>query len=409
MSDTETLVARSAPARPQQLTVELFEQPDSMAVLNKRAGGPWGFLLLWLIGWTVGCVALAAKVISDPSLGMFAFAIPFWASWLFVAGMLVWMLFGKETLLLRDDEALFLRTAFIKLGSRRIPRDEIQGFRQCRSSHTENDEHLWGIEMVTLGKPVRFAYRLPDGERNWLIHRLNGFLASTGSGPAPNIEETSAAPRSRLLSAAASSPSSVNKAISFDDTLAEPPTDTGWQLTEDIDGFTFEEQGRLQLGAVAGLLFINAFWNGIVLVFVLALFGLMPMDDGPQGWEWWGMFVFLIPFEVIGLAMFVALIAAILEPFRHTKWSFERSRIVKRTFWPFYCHTKSWEVVDLDRLELRREGKNAQTSLNEKSPFALSFVSAANADLCEMPHLTEGEARWIAGVVMDLRPEWLGE
>ncbi len=49
------------------------------------------------------------------------------------------------------------------------------------------------------------------------------------------------------------------------------------------------------MGAVAGLLFINAFWNGIVLVFVLALCGLMPMDDGPEGWEWWGMFVFLIP------------------------------------------------------------------------------------------------------------------
>ncbi|REJ75765.1 MAG: hypothetical protein DWQ29_16605 [Planctomycetota bacterium] len=393
------------PARPQRLTVELFEQPDSIALRNNRAGGPWVFLLLWLIGWTVGCVFLVVQVITEPELGMIAFAVPFWASWLFVAGLLVWMIFGQETLVLKPDEALFLRTAWVKLSSRRIPRDEIQGFRECRSQHTENDEHLWGIEMVTLGKPVRFAFRLPDRERAWLVHALNGFLESTGPDIDPGLRLSASGAHRSLLS----STSAGNEVIDLDDTLPGPPSETAWQLTEEVDGFTFSEQGRLHPGALGTLLFINAFWNGIVLVFVLALFGFMPMDEGPEGWEWWGMFVFLIPFEAIGLAMFAGLIAVMLEPFRHTKWCFEQDRIVQRTFWPLYTHTKSWNVAELDRLELRRSKSDSNSSLGDKSPFGLAFVAQANTDLCEIPNLTEGEARWLAGVVLELRPDWFGE
>ena len=199
-----------------------------------------GVLLLWLIAWTVGCVALLVHVLKEPSLGMFAFALPFWASWLFVAGLLVWMIFGKETLFLDRDEAIFRRTAFIRLSSRIVPRKEVQGFRECRSSHRENNEYLWGIEMVTLGKPLRFAFRLPDRERAWLIHQLNLFLGTSG----PDAQPQTLQPPLTLARNASSGETSFSnstpvatEALTFERTLAEPPTDCCWHLTEDSDAF----------------------------------------------------------------------------------------------------------------------------------------------------------------------------
>jgi hypothetical protein len=410
--------ASPGPARPDSLTVDFYEQADSLVIHKRRAGGPWVFLLLWLIGWTVVCAAMLGNVIMDPSLGIFAFALPFWASWLFIFGMLVWMMFGRETLFLGHHEAIFLRRAFIQLSSRVVPREEVLGFRECRSNFTENDEYLWGIEMFTLGKPVRFAFRLPDRERAWLIHQLNRFLVTSDPEKERHILQPGAT-ITRSISSGETSCSNgtlvATEVLAVERTLTEPPTDSRWHVTEDDDTFAFWHKGRLNIGALVGLLFINAFWNGIVSVFVMVLFGQMPINNAPQGWHWWGIFVFLIPFEGIGLAMFAALILAVLEPFRRTSWRFEQDRLVSQTCWPGYCHTRAWDAPDLDRLELRRRNRNDSkhqlswdmaTDLTNQLPFELALVSSTNVDLCNLGKLTEGEARWMARIVLDRRPKW---
>jgi hypothetical protein len=426
MSQLAASETSRGPTRPQDLSVEFYEEPDAVAIHKRRGGGPSGFLALWLIGWTVGCFVVLVAVLDDPSPLMFAFAIPFWASWLLVAALLVWMWFGKETLLLRRHEALFLRTAFIRLTSRRVPRKEIRFFRECHTSFTENDEYLWGIEMVTLGKPVRFAFRLPDRERAWLIHQLNLFLDQTAPAGDSSSPATSAAALS--LEKAADSPAAASLASADEDSLddaevltlenthANPPTDSRWQLIESVSQFDFEQRGRLHLGSIALLLFLNAFWNGIVSVFVLGLFGLMPFDNAPQGWEWWAMFVFLIPFEVIGLAFFAALMIGLLEPFRVTTWRFEQATIARRNRWPLFSRTRAWTVLTLDRLELRGQSDAAEPGFerfskknmgkSNETPFTLAFVTRENIDLCEIPELTEGEARWVARTILDRRANW---
>jgi hypothetical protein len=412
--------ASPGPARPARLTVEFYEEPDALVVHKKRGGGPSVFLLLWLTGWTVACVVLLIHVLKNPSVGMFAFAVPFWASWLVGAGWLVWVLFGKETLLLRRDEAFFQRTALIRLASRVVPWEEIQGFRECRSDHTENDAYLWGIEMVTLGKPVRFAFRLPDRERAWLMHQLNRFLGTFVPGEVQPVLQPAVtiAPRAAAGAIAVASKTLIaTETLTRERTLAEPPSDCCWQLAEDADAFLFWQKGCLSIGALAVLLFFNAFWNGIVSGFVMALFGLMPLDNPPQGWEWWGMFVFLIPFEVIGLALLVALVLVVLEPCRRTVWRFEWDRIVSQTRWPVYRHTRTFDVLDLDRLELRRRSGTASrhqgrsemaTDMTGPMQFELALVAGSNVDLCGIGNLTEGEARWMAGIILDRRANWLG-
>jgi hypothetical protein len=411
--------AARGPARPDRLTVEFYEEADALLVHKRGGGGPWLFLLLWLIGWTVGCVCLLVNALKDPNLGNLAFGLPFWASWLLVACLLVWMLFGKETLFLSRDEAIFRRTALIRLSSRVVPREEVQAFHECRSHHTENDEYLWGIEMLTLGKPVRFAFRLPDRERAWLIHQLNRFLTTSQ----PSKESAVLQPVATQAFDTPSDNSAADRTLrstevlAFEGTLADPPTDCNWYVTADLDTFEFWQRGRLQIGALAGLLFVNAFWNGIVSVFVMALFGLMPVNNGPQGWMWWGMFVFLIPFEVIGLAMFASLVLVVLEPCRRTAWRFEGERIVSQWRWPVYCHARSWEVGRLGRLELRRSGNHSRrqrfsdmtADMTGQTAFELALVSGDNVDLCEIDDLTEGEARWMARIILERRPTWFGQ
>ena len=83
------------------------------------------------------------------------------------------------------------------------------------------------------------------------------------------------------------------------------------------------------MGALLGLLFVCLFWNGIVSIFIWGLYsGEMEGDMGVMGW--WGMFVFLIPFEVIGLAMLAGFLVTLFDPFRRTSWSFGHNVIMHR-------------------------------------------------------------------------------
>ena len=161
------------------------------------------------------------------------------------------------------------------------------------------------------------------------------------------------------------------------------------------------------------LLFVNLFWNGIVSVFVIGLFGGMKAEEVPEGLGWWGMFVFLIPFEVIGLSMFGRLIFVLAEPFRRTCWRFERYQITRHIQWPLIKRSKTWPVEQLDRIELRSDDaeEESQTitstlSSNSTNESGLAFVSDNNADLCTIGDLTQGEALWIADVLLDEREDW---
>jgi hypothetical protein len=417
VSDLNLPNAPRRPARPNVLTVEFYEQADALMIRKRRGGGPWAFLLHWRVGWTVGCVFLLVNTFKDPSIGNLAFGLPFWASWLLVAGTLIWMLFGRETLFLGADEAVFERKAFVRFSSRVVPREEIQVFRECRSAHTDNDERLLGIEMLTLGKSLRFAFRLPDGERAWLIDQLNQFLTTSsphrevpGSQAAPSLQESkgNASPERTL------GPTEV---LSYERTLAAPPTDCSWRLADDSVAYVLWQQGRVNVGQLAGLLFVNLFWNGIFSVFVMFLFGLMPLNNAPVGWEWWGLLVFLIPFEVVGLAMFAGLILMVLEPWRRTSWQFGEESIVRQSRWPFFRWTRSWIMPRLDRLELRRlnpSGRHSQRfseSIGDPTgtlSFALALISSDNVDVCEIKSLTEGEARWMARIILKRRSRWFG-
>jgi hypothetical protein len=78
-----------------------------------------------------------------------------------------------------------------------------------------------------------------------------------------------------------------------------------------------------------------------------------------------------------------------------------------------YCHTRIYDVVGLGRLELRCSRQDAWHSrltadVTGQSPFGLALIDGANVDLCSIDNLTEGEARWMAHIVLDQRRNWFG-
>ncbi len=415
MSDVPT----PPPARPERLSVRWEQSGDRLWLVHRNRGRGGGcFLTLWLIGWTVGCVFLAGMVIRDPKLLHFLFAVPFWASWVFVFALVLRSFFQREQFLLDREGAVFLRRVFVPLCRREVPLSEIKQFAEySRVTDSENGTRSYGLEMQTVGQPLKFAEGLEEPERNWLLYTINEHLANLrlvygGAQPA-------AATQDSACEVAPDRPPDVTesfgvRAASRSTALCQPPSDAGWQRVDDFDSIAFTQRGRLSLVALFGLLFVNLFWNGIVGVFVLQLFDNQAMQP-LQGVEWWGLAVFLIPFEVIGLLMFATLIAMLLEPVRRTTWRFGRSDIECRLTWFGLGRCWNYMVADLQRIDLhagKSSGEQSQSpaqamrNMRGQGSYRLSFVDKSNREVCSVKGLTEGEARWVADVVRRERPVW---
>lgn len=395
--------------RPAKTAARLEREGDCLR-LSYRAGGlgVWAagiFGALWLTGWTAGCVALGAKLIAEPTLVNLLFALPFWAAWLFVFSMLVYTFARRERLSLDPDGLVYTRHAIVPLSARVVPLDEIIDFGCCqRTTNSDNGTTESGIELHTLGQPLQMAFGLSLEERAWLWQELNEHLELLRRDQA-------------VAPAAPSSQPAGGETLALNRDPVDPPSDCSWEQIDDFDSVAFRERGKLQRPTLGMLLFINSFWNGIVSIFVALLWGFAP--GGPQGGEWWVMFVFLIPFEAIGLVMFALLLAVILEPFRTITWSFADGQVECRLAWLGLGRTWVYPVERVERIELHRtasrETGNPFTASSLRRglkahgvSYAVSLVDLQQAEICRMEGLTQGEARWIGDVLLRERRTWFG-
>ena len=152
----------------------------------------------------------------------------------------------------------------------------------------------------TLGRPVRFGQGVEPMERLWLADRLHRHLQALV--PDRVIEHR---PEGVVKDSVQIEVLRPGRAV------AEPPSDSTLRLRTDWDRIDFVRQGQFSLAALGSLAFVNLFWNGIVAVF------LMQLLEQFQGF----LCVFLIPFEAIGLGMFLAWWAVLLAPFIVEIWS----------------------------------------------------------------------------------------
>jgi hypothetical protein len=383
------------------------------------------FMLLWLTGWTVGCVALGNMVLKDPKLISILFAIPFWASWVFVFCAMLRAFFCREYFMLNDGGAAFIRRVIVPIKTRLVPLEEIKSFHDGIARRDSESGHIaLGVEMRTLGRPLSFAAGVTKAECDWLIDQLNECLHEL-RGDVNDSEQEIATPDEPDANKAADADANEEdgddslvddpRALSLASTPREPPSDCRWERIDDIDSTSFVQRGRLAWGSLGGLLFVTLFWNGVVSVFIGCLCGFMP-GNGPQGVEWWGLFVFLIPFEVIGLCILAAFLFQLFEPFRRTRWSFDRQSIVCRSTWFGLGPRWVYPVKPLSRLELQQVARSKSPSRSKSSDLAdlvneganrsLVFIDGENTEFCSIKRLTEGEARWIGDFILRERPFW---
>lgn len=413
-----------APPQPRKLKVRLDDLPHGFAFrLRNPQMGLVAFLFLWLIGWTVGCVFLGIQAWNDPQLGTVLFGIPFWISWFVVAAFIIYNLTMHESFCLDQQGVTFCRQAVFVLMRREIPLAELGEFSTYEEvqKSEESTTTTYGIELRGQGRSLRFAANLPEAERAWLCHELQATLHQLQVEDHPGLARTKidsdedAHYRGRQDSATATTDVAVAQQqfiLTAEDTPLQAPSDSTWRLSDDIQSVQFIERGRLRVMVVFGLAFMCTFWNGVVSVFICVLWGIMP-GAPPEGFEWWGLFVFLIPFEVIGLVMVVGLILALLEPVRTTSWTFSGDHIRCRIAW-LGLFGWSWNYASPDYGSLKVIDK--QTDPKQFVPttpgetagmqYALVVVDPLNVEICTLPRLSLGEARWMADVLLQDHPEW---
>lgn len=392
-----------APARPRQLKSSFERSGDELSLRCRSRG--WGggvFLLFWLCGWTVGCVFLAGMVINDPKLFSFLFAVPFWTAWFFVSALVLKAFLQTERLVLDRDGARYVARVLIRLKSRTVPLEEVVSFQRCEASYQHDDcSRCWAIEMRTLGHSLQMAQGLPEAELEYLVYELNEHLKALRGATPPESAEQSGDERRAAR------------------TALGPPSDCRWTRIDDFDEFGFAQRGRLSLAAIGGLLFINAFWNGVVSVFICVLLGVAPLKGAAMPDPmWWGLLVFLLPFEAIGLLMILGLVVAVLEPVRRSVWTVSRWAVTYRLTWLGLGPRWTWNVNALDRIEPRLlEASEKQSLRNSIRPglslsnqqdrfYKLVLIDKNNTEVCTMGNFTEGEACWIRQCMLQERADW---
>jgi hypothetical protein len=376
------------PVRPWALASRIDDDGTTLRLTMRE--GHWGtglFLSLWLAGWTVGCVALIWGVLKGDQPMLILFGVPFWVSWFFVATMVANIWCGRRRLTLDRDGLLLEWDVIVPLARRWVPLAELRDVR-ARVFHADSEGSTTsGIEVRTLGRSVTLGTALSALERNWVAHQLekrvrtlrhDARLADFGADDLPDCRRCDA------------------------------PSDGSWTLsTGDIDP-TLWQRGRFSLSTVLGLMFLNGFWNGIVGVFVCALCGGMEGDRGPEGASWWWLFFFLIPFEAIGVAMFVGLLFALLEPFRVTRWVFGAGVIehgTTRFGLPLGWYSRR-NFDRLDRATVRDDLGNGWSKATAGqgsvaaptgAEYGLLVSDTDGREVCSIRGLSLGEARWIKG------------
>jgi len=375
------------PTRPRALASTVSEDGDVIAVsIREGTSGRAWFLGLWLAGWTVGCIGLAYAACTRPEPFLLVFGIPFWASWAFVAVVLANTLFGRHRVSL-DPDGLASERRLPGMTTRRfVPLSELRSVAARVFAVDSEGSETAGIEIGTLGRSLVIGTGLSAVERDWLADRLDRH-------------------RRRLQAAAGrEQPAEIDPG---DCRTLPPPTDCAWSHQEDdFDGPLFLQRGHLDAAAVFGLLFVAVFWNGIVGVFVASLAGLDRAEAAPRDAAWWGLFLFLIPFEVVGLAVVVGLLAAVLDPVRVTRWRFGRDAITRVTTWaglPLgwsrrFTHAGLATAAVRDDLAPRGPfGLGAAPGIPSGANYGLLVADAANVEVCRIAGLTLGEARWMKG------------
>ena len=434
------------------------------------------FLIVFLGIWTFACGMMVFTAISEKSVFPFLFMLPFLFVDVLVLCFFLYCLFGKEVGWL--DETGFhreYRCLFFRL-RKDVPLSSIRKFKLGRDyTIKQNNRPSICVQIVTAEKEINIMRSFVETDRqHWLISAGNAILMNLNDWEP--VQETSAS-ADALSSNGFVDPSVFDEdadSESFADSVnrfhdedsddleenelyegkterfdsndhvpdADKPEGTSWRMSADFDTIEFKRRGRWTAGLI-GTLFVAAFWNGIVGVFVCALWGVigaydnapsatdaaavqtadnpeaaqsvvkndqglfeslkdkhMIVNDKPApffGREWWIMFCFLIPFEIIGLAMIWAFLSQLFAPFTTQSWTFNSNKAIrKRTLFGF-PFIRRFDMMEFSYLEIHHYKYQPNANKDE-----LTFYDRNDRKILTIKSLNRAEARWIANEVLTM-------
>lgn len=179
-------------------------------------------------------------------------------------------------------------------------------------------------------------------------------------------------------------------------TFADQPAESLWERDEEASEFTIFKKGKFSLGGFIVALIFCCFWNGIVSVFLLSLFGVIPSKSSVEAGEFWFVFVFLIPFELIGLGFIWGVLCALFAGWSQERWVLTKNEIRREKRNLGIKSVKRFDVSRAEKLEIEPDG--------------LYFVAGEKEEdeetLCTIPLESQDEARWLAARFHQMRASW---
>jgi len=354
------------------------------------------FMLVWLGGWTVGCGLLTHLVVVEQELWALLFALPFWFFWFGGFAMLANTLFGKMRFVL--DETGFESTwtcLFVKR-TKRIDLASIHWFERFETD-TEGGEVTGQLRVVCQTKNAEY-YCLPKNVKDIeaLCEQLNAFLQTLHrSAGIPVVDVPRVPAKLDVVFKLRSAPQYL-----------PIPLSCRWNVETGFNdfGFWFKEKGAIIILFV--LLPFATFWNGIVSVFVLALFRVLFLEEQPKGWDWWLVFLFLIPFIIIGLCLIVAVLNCFLNLFRVQKrWTFSYGSATSYTARLGPTRVEHFDLAGWKSLVVRVSAdKKDEAAMEPDDTYStcwqLAFLNTAGELLLAIENLSKSEALWMADVIL---------
>ncbi|MFT5465544.1 MAG: hypothetical protein ACI8UO_000639 [Verrucomicrobiales bacterium] len=159
---------------PQGFTLEPIDK-ESFVIHMKRTGMGCAnaFLIVWLSGWTVGCVMLLRGYLgggqmSDGDPIPLWFLLIFLAAEVYVACLIVYLFISRKSFQI-DRNSLVVATQVLGLRwGKRIRRDSIKKFVQIKDGGDGDDSFpSWGLTAVG-DRKAKLIYRQPFEKSHWL-------------------------------------------------------------------------------------------------------------------------------------------------------------------------------------------------------------------------------------------------
>jgi len=185
LSGADARLSRALPALPEKSRITIAEATDERLVIYIPGGGKpamslgcfaiaWnGFMCVFTPPWFIGMFQAGNN---GPGLFIIPFLGIFWAVGLGMAWFAVKMRFERTFLLLDRDRLVVQRVLFNR--KRTIETALTPASRAALvESYKQNDQPVYHIEVPGKDRAAKFGTALSDAEKDWVVDRINEFLA----------------------------------------------------------------------------------------------------------------------------------------------------------------------------------------------------------------------------------------